>query len=930
MEEEKYLILIDGQERTLEIASCESTDSSVKIIFLKSPTKPYYYALERVRIFTSPIISELQKNEILYVKGIKKVSVRKVFHFQNQVRIIFQNNKRELYPSVDVEMIQNKKLSASAKHTIRYWQEISEEIRLPNQNKEEDSFLKKQMLCLDLIRKESVLGAFLQKETIARISFSKQEPIFPFRFNLSQYQAVDHAMSNAISVIEGPPGTGKTQTILNIVANLVIQGLNVAVVSSNNSAVQNVKDKLDASGYGFLVASLGNRENQQNFFAAPPEFSLVDYRNMAEQEDLSLLQNQLEEIAIRIRGLMESENERAILRQEVQSYRLEYEHFQNYFKKQNVERIGKLSFYKQSSEKALNFLADSQIAKTTGKSEGWVRKVKLVLLHGFTDFEKLKQNEIDVLLEYQLMFYDLKIKELDLRIAEIDSLLEKMEFKDITSEHQAISEKIFKILIYRKYQYDEPIKETIHSYKQNMERFMQAYPIVLSTAQSLLNCARPGFLFDYVIVDESSQVNLLEGALALSACKNVVIVGDTRQLPQIVERKLEQKFAEANQTIDSAFQYFNQSLLTSMIDVYDDFIPKTMLKEHYRCHPKIIGFCNAKYYDNKLITFTNEEEQEVPLKIYRTVEGNHMREITQGENLGKFNRRELDVIENEVLINLKDAIQRNADLGFVTPYRKQADQATSQFDQEIESDTVHKYQGREKSTMIMSTVLDQTRQGNMGLKFVNDPCMLNVAVSRAQKRFILVTGHSMFRESTSEVGDLIRYMEYSTMDQHIVESELVSIFDLLYSSYSKKLNSLEARLKGDSRYKSENILNTVLAEILDQESYRMLEYTQQVYLKNLFQNVEKLTQEEQQYIKNRASVDFVVYHKLDKKPLLAIEVDGFASHDNKPSQLLKDRLKDHIFESYGLSLIRYKTNEISDEFSISAMLNKMLEKYKAI
>lgn len=40
--------------------------------------------------------------------------------------------------------------------------------------------------------------------------------IYPFGFNISQKQAVELAMDNSLSVVEGPPGTGKTQTILNI------------------------------------------------------------------------------------------------------------------------------------------------------------------------------------------------------------------------------------------------------------------------------------------------------------------------------------------------------------------------------------------------------------------------------------------------------------------------------------------------------------------------------------------------------------------------------------------------------------------------------------------------------------------------------------------------------------------------------------------
>ncbi|HCK1662647.1 TPA: AAA family ATPase, partial [Escherichia coli] len=69
--------------------------------------------------------------------------------------------------------------------------------------------------------------------------------IFPFGLNESQLLAVERAFSSQISVIEGPPGTGKTQTILNIVANILIQNKTVAILSNNNSAVSNVYEKMD-------------------------------------------------------------------------------------------------------------------------------------------------------------------------------------------------------------------------------------------------------------------------------------------------------------------------------------------------------------------------------------------------------------------------------------------------------------------------------------------------------------------------------------------------------------------------------------------------------------------------------------------------------------------------------------------------------------
>ncbi|QIG88177.1 AAA family ATPase [Chryseobacterium sp. POL2] len=80
-------------------------------------------------------------------------------------------------------------------------------------------------------------------------------------FNLSQRTGVDNAFSNPLSVIEGSPGTGKTQTILNIIANAVMNNQSVAVVSSNNSATKNIFEKLESNGVSFIAALLGSSQN---------------------------------------------------------------------------------------------------------------------------------------------------------------------------------------------------------------------------------------------------------------------------------------------------------------------------------------------------------------------------------------------------------------------------------------------------------------------------------------------------------------------------------------------------------------------------------------------------------------------------------------------------------------------------------------------
>jgi adenylate kinase len=71
---------------------------------------------------------------------------------------------------------------------------------------------------------------------------------------------VENALTRSVSVIEGPPGTGKTETILNLIANIVaVQHMTVGIVSFGNAAVDNVRDKLDELGFG----TTGSREHQR-------------------------------------------------------------------------------------------------------------------------------------------------------------------------------------------------------------------------------------------------------------------------------------------------------------------------------------------------------------------------------------------------------------------------------------------------------------------------------------------------------------------------------------------------------------------------------------------------------------------------------------------------------------------------------------------
>ena len=115
-----------------------------------------------------------------------------------------------------------------------------------------------------------------------------------------------------------------------------------------------------------------------------------------------------------------------------------------------------------------------------------------------------------------------------------------------------------------------------------------------------------------------------------------------KQLPNVVPDEVakttKQIFEEYK--LDNAYSYAQNSLLSSFIKLYKD-IPRTLLKEHYRCHPKIIGFCNQKFYNNELVILTNEQDNDKPLVLYKTTKGNHAR--------GKLIQRQIYVVFEEII-----------------------------------------------------------------------------------------------------------------------------------------------------------------------------------------------------------------------------------------------------------------------------------------
>lgn len=148
----------------------------------------------------------------------------------NKYLIKFKNSEKYYTYSSERIKIENNNFG----NNLKYFKELAEKISIVVGDY---NVLGSRYKNLDNLNKDSVLNYYL-KGTLPPTYRIVRNARFPFGFNQSQKRATEKALTNRISVIEGPPGTGKTQTILNIISNLVMNNETVAVVSNNNSAIQ--------------------------------------------------------------------------------------------------------------------------------------------------------------------------------------------------------------------------------------------------------------------------------------------------------------------------------------------------------------------------------------------------------------------------------------------------------------------------------------------------------------------------------------------------------------------------------------------------------------------------------------------------------------------------------------------------------------------
>lgn len=902
MDPQQYMV-IDlerlGSKRmfiTEEISYIKRNNQGLWTVRFKSSPRVFNYNKGRLLYLSKPECIDIV-DKGLYIQNKHITNVAELLRFTDGhhtfYRVTYTNGSFENLDGGEVYVTRTP-IDKIGSSLWDYLRKLADETGLMADD--ETNLLSKQYELVDVKRDNVPLAQFLGDKTELRTYRLPKQVYYAFSCNTSQKEAVEAALTHQVSVIQGPPGTGKTQTILNIIANLLIAGKTVLVVSNNNSAVNNVAEKLEQEGLGFIVAKLGSVQKKEEFVAGQqPLLHMsswhIDASSSVKQWVKDALNNVSQGFSAQLR--------QAELRAEYDALLKEA----TYNEKLATNSIDCDWLYSKSSSKIMELLGYYQVRQSKQIPSVFFR-IKWALKLGLPMFSFLQKDVSDVIASLENAYYIVRKAEIEKELQSVESTLQSVDIKENLRLLRDYSLQILKNEIAEHYRVDTRTAFTIKNIKAKTEDLLREYPVVLSTTYSAKSCISKDMVFDYVIMDEASQVDIKTGALALSCAMNAVIVGDDKQLPNVVsqEEALALQAIQLTYKVDDRYNEITHSFLQSCVEVFKD-IPVTLLREHYRCHPKIIEFCNQHFYNGELVAMTDDNGEDNVLQVVQTVEGNHAR--------GHFNQREIDVIVQEVLPQCADS----GSIGIITPYRQQADEINKALGKDIAS-TVHKYQGRECDTIIMSMV------DNKPTEFSDDPNLLNVAISRAKTHLYVVTNSNKMPKE-SNLAQLIDYVRYNNFE--VRQSEVSSVFDLLYKQYtSQRLDSL-ANKPVVSDYISENLFYNTLMEAITALGLVHIDVLCHYPVVRFISDWSLLTEEEKAFASNRLShVDFLVYNSLTKRPLLVIEVDGWYYHKRQGGQVTRDVLKDKLLAKFGLPLHRILTTDTVNVESLKALLSSSL------
>lgn len=412
--------------------------------------------------------------------------------------------------------------------------------------------------------------------------------------------------------------------------------------------------------------------------------------------------------------------------------------------------------------------------------------------------------------------------------------------------------------------------------------------------------------FDLVIFDEASQVHTEDAIGAIMRGKQVIIVGDTKQLPPTTFFSTSLNEEDYDTDLDEADSDNDAGAYESVLDESVAVLPVRSLRWHYRSRNEhLIAFSNVKIYNNQLITFPSSTEsmpdygvEYVHVKDGVYDRGGKRNNIVEArkvadlvfEHFKKYPQRSLGVVTfSEAQQNAVDAAIRQKKMN--NPHFEKylnEDKEEPFFIKNLEN-----VQGDERDTIIFSIGYARDSKGIMYMNFgplsrEGGYRRLNVAITRAKYNVKLVgsivpTDIDLDKVSSEGVKMLRSYIEFAQQGIVALEKELVFNNDLEFDSPFEE----------------------AVYDFLLSKGYKVVT---QVGCSGF-------------------RIDMAVEHPTQKgKFAIGIECDGAMYHSSRTARE-RDRLRQAILEEMGWTIYRvWSTDWIKDHKSEGERLINAIEK----
>jgi len=285
--------------------------------------------------------------------------------------------------------------------------------------------------------------------------------------------------------------------------------------------------------------------------------------------------------------------------------------------------------------------------------------------------------------------------------------------------------------------------------KKHFPLIMRAFPlwsVSNLSARSALPLL-PG-MFDLVIVDEASQCDIPSVVPLLARSKRAVFAGDPMQLKHVstLDAVVDQTLLEQHGLTDPEVQRFTYRV-NSAFDLADASasVPETArarLNLHFRSHDLIADYCNEAFYAKTLHVVTMSERLNIPRGMQPGIHWTHTLGKLEPGQTGVWCADEIEAVCAE-LSRLADAGYRGT-IGVVTPFRQQmirlkdalatADSLPPDFMERVRflASTAHGFQGDERDLILFSLCGGPDMPEGATIFLRENPNLFNVAVSRAR------------------------------------------------------------------------------------------------------------------------------------------------------------------------------------------------------